>query len=130
MSSRKIILASASPRRKRLLEQIGLKFTIDVSRYKEDMGARRNPYELVGFLSFQKAKDVSSRHENAVIIAADTIVVFDGEAMGKPKDEKEAKRMLKKLSGTVHSVVTGFTIIDTQSGKTITKSVEGKIHMI
>jgi len=124
----KIILASSSPRRKDLLLQIGLKFEVDPSDYKEDMGLKMSPKELAEYLSLGKAKDVAQRHKDSIIIAADTFCVFNGELLGKPKTKEEAVGMLQKLSGNVHSVITGFTIIDTKTNKQISKSVETKVY--
>jgi len=125
---RKIILASQSPRRKQLLEQIGLKFEIDPSNYEEDMSLKMEPNKLAEFLSLGKAKDVARRHKDSIIISADTIVAIDGEVFGKPKTSERAKYMLQKLSGRGHSVITGFAIIDTETGKEISKSVETKVY--
>jgi septum formation protein len=120
MTKRKIMLASRSPRRKRLLEQIGLKFEIRESEYEEDMGAKSDPAALVKFLAGKKAADVARHYTNAIVIGADTVVVLDNEILGKPKDKKEAKAMLRRLSGREHKVLTGLTIIDT-ANKTIFK---------
>jgi septum formation protein len=123
-----IILASQSPRRKDLLEQIGLEFEIDPSNYEEDMSLKMEPSKLAEFLSLGKAKDVAQRHKDSIIISADTIVAIDGEVFGKPKTPERAKYMLKKLSGRVHFVITGFTVIDTETQKQIVKSVETKVY--
>jgi len=125
---KKIILASQSPRRKQLLEQIGLKFEIDPSNYEEDMSLKMEPSKLAEFLSLGKAKDVAGRHKNSIIISADTIVAVDDEVFGKPKTPEKAKYMLRKLSGRAHSVITGFSIIDTETNKQISKSVETKVY--
>jgi septum formation protein len=125
---KKIILASRSPRRKQLLEQIGLKFEIDPSDYEEDISLKMEPKKLVEYLSLGKATDVAKRHKDAVIISADTIVALDGEIFGKPKTSERAKYMLQKMSGRAHSVLTGFTIIDTETKKQISKSVETKVY--
>lgn len=125
---KKIILASQSPRRKQLLEQIGLKFEIDPSNYEEDMTLKMEPNKLAEFLSLGKAKDVAQKHKDSIIISADTIVAIDGEVFGKPKTSERAKYMLQKFSGKAHSVITGFTIIDTEANKEITKSVETKVY--
>ena len=125
---KKIILASQSPRRKDLLKQIGLEFEIDPSNYEEDMTLKMEPNKLAEFLSLGKAKDVAKRHKDAIIISADTIVAISGEVFGKPKTPERAKYMLEKFSGNAHSVITGFTIIDTETNKQISKSVETKVY--
>lgn len=121
---KRLILASSSPRRKQLLEQIGLNFEIHSSNIDEILDPKLTPEEQVKSLSRQKADAVAKKFENAIILAADTMVALDGELYGKPKDAQDAKRMLTKFSGRKHSVVTGFTIIDTESKKSVTKSTE------
>ncbi len=125
---KKIILASASPRRKELLEKIGLKFEVEAADIKEDLNSGLPPNELVKELSLQKAKAVAKKHPDAIIIGADTIGVLEGEIIGKPHTPAEAKKMLRLLNGKSHFVITGFTIIDTKTGKTVSKSVETKVY--
>ena len=126
---KRIILASASPRRRELLEKIGLKFEVEPSNYAEDMRSRLSPGELAKSISLEKAKVVASKHKNAIVIAADTFIVFRGKIMGKPGTEAEARKMLMMLRGRSHSVITGFTILDTDRNKVLTKSVETIIHI-
>jgi septum formation protein len=125
---KKIILASASPRRKTILKQIGLEFDVAVGNHIEKIDFRLKPHQLAQELSFSKAKSVAGNCKNAIIIAADTLVVIDKEIIGKPKDARDAKRILKRLSGKCHQIITGFTIIDTLTGKKVTKSVETKVY--
>lgn len=129
-----IILASKSPRRKELLEKIGLKFKAVKSNYKEIIDSKLNPHELSEKLSLEKAKAVywknpPARGKNSIIIAADTLVVCDGKILGKPKGQKDAKKMLSFLSNKAHLVITGFTIINGNLKKIITKSIETKVFM-
>lgn len=124
---RTIILASASPRRKELLALIGLKFKVDVSDYEEDLGHKLKPHELAKFLSLEKARAVAHKYKDALIIAADTFIVFRGRLLGKPHTDKEAMRMLTLLNGKLHSVITGYTVLDTHSGKKSSCSVETKV---
>lgn len=131
-----IILASASPRRKELLERIGLKFEVVKSDFEEKFDPKLDFHTLAERLSLGKAKAVAKRFKNStpilsgsIIIAADTLIIANREVLGKPKDKNDAKNMLNKLSGKMHLVITGFTIIDTQSKKTITKSDETKVYM-
>jgi septum formation protein len=112
---RKIILASKSPRRKAMLEQIGLKFEIHESEYEENMEAMSNPHELVKFLALNKAKDVARHYDDAIVIGADTFVIFEGKFIGKPKDKHDAKKIIKSFSGRKQEVVSGFAIIDTKN---------------
>jgi len=124
-----IILASASPRRKELLEKIGLRFKVEPSNYEEDMRSELEPHEFARKISLEKAKVVASKHKNAIVIAADTFIIFGGQILGKPHTEKEARKMLETISGKPHSVITGFSIIDTGTSKTLSKSVETKIYI-
>lgn len=125
----KIILASASPRRKELLEKTGIPFIVEVSDYKEDMNLKLKPLELAKELSRGKAEAVARNHkdEDLLIIGADTFVVLKGKILGKPHTPERAKKMIKEMSGKAHSVITGFTIIDAKSGKEISKAVESKV---
>ena len=86
-----IILASASPRRKELLEIIGLRFKVVPRNYEEDMHSGLEPHEFAQRISLEKAKVVASKHKNAIVIAADTFIVFGGQILGKPHTEKEAR---------------------------------------
>lgn len=126
---KKIILASGSPRRKELLEQIGLKFEIDKSDYAEDMSLPMKPKELAQFLSGKKAETVAHKYTDAIIISADTFVVLGDEILGKPHTEEKAREMLKKISGKVVDVITGFTVIETASQKEISQAVDTKIFI-
>ena len=127
MSNRKIILASKSPRRKELLDQIGLRFEIMESEYREDMKAKDNPYELAKFLALQKAKDVARHYDNAIIIGADTFIVYKNNFIGKPKNKTEVEDILKIFSGKIHDVVSGFAIIDTKNNITVNDYGEAKV---
>jgi len=118
-----VILASASPRRKELLEKIGLKFIVDSSNYPEDIQMNLKPEELVQSFSREKAAAVALKHPKALIIAADTVGVLRGRIIGKPHTPEEAQKMLQALSGQSHRVITGFTILDSASGKTVTRTV-------
>ena len=108
---RQIILASASPRRRELLTQIGLPFTVQAACGEEKCEARL-PQKQVEELSFHKAMEIAGKTEStAVVIGADTLVFFRGKPLGKPRDEKEAALMLKALQGQTHQVYTGVTLI-------------------
>jgi septum formation protein len=114
---KRIILASASPRRAKLLRQIGLDFTVDESNVPEDTSGYASPREIVLDLSRAKAAEVASRHDDAFVIGADTIVVLDGTVLGKPVDAADARKMLRLLSGRTHEVYTGFCIIEKPGGR-------------
>ncbi|MBI2627484.1 septum formation inhibitor Maf [Candidatus Nomurabacteria bacterium] len=124
---KKLILASSSSTRKNLLTEAGLNFEIDPSSYEEDITLLMSPKELVAHLSYGKAKDVASRHQEAIVLGADTIIVYQDKILGKPHTSERAKEMLKMLSGRAHLVVTGFTIIDTKNNHSISKVVETEV---
>lgn len=126
---KKIILASASPRRKEILEKTRLPFTVEESRYEEDMTLDLSPHALAKQLSEGKATDVASRHDDAIIIAADTFVVFGEKVLGKPLTESEAKEMLLMLQGESHTILTGVTMIDMSTGKTESFVDEAKVFL-
>ena len=114
---RKLILASASPRRKELLELLGAPFEIRTGNTEEKLTSD-TPEEAVKELSLQKALAVAGEEEEeTVIIGADTVVVFEGQILGKPKDEEDAESMLKMLSGKTHQVFTGVTLLQRVLGK-------------
>jgi septum formation protein len=126
--TRPVVLASASPRRRELLENIGLKFTVDPAEIAEIQTAKLKPAELAKELSRHKARAAASRHADSIIIAADTFGVLDGVILGKPVDERHARKMLAGLSGRYHSVITGFTVIDSASGRIVTRAVETRVY--
>lgn len=107
-----LILASASPRRFNLLKQVGIPFRQVVSGVNEDVEAPAEPDAHVLELSRRKAQDVARDLSSGVILGADTVVVLDGQILGKPVDDDEAARMLQRLSGRTHQVYTGLTLID------------------
>jgi len=109
---KKIILASSSPRRIELLKLFGCKFKVIPSKTEEKIDSRLSPTQNVKRVSRLKALDVVSRISKGIIIAADTVVVFQGKILGKPKNKREAQAMLKQLSGREHKVITGITVID------------------
>jgi septum formation protein len=106
----KIILASKSPRRKQLLELLGLSFRVQGSNIDE-VYTLKNPEEIVTHLAESKAHDVARQVDEGLIIGADTIVVLDGQVLEKPGDEKDAFDMLMRLSNRTHSVYTGVCLI-------------------
>ncbi len=126
---KKIILASGSPRRKEILENLGLEFKVVPSNYEEDMTLDLPPMELAKFLAKGKAEDVAKDYKDHLIIAADTFVVLDNELLGKPHSEEEARVMLKKISNKELLVITGLSIIDTGDNKSISQAVETKMYI-
>ncbi len=116
---KKIILASASPRRQTLFHQIGFDFEVRQSSIEEVFDKTKTPEENVIRLAEAKVLDIAKEIDDAFIIGADTIVVLNGEMMGKPVDDRDAFRMLNKLSGREHKVFTGFAIVDKPSNKIV-----------
>ena len=124
---RKIILASASKWRKILLTRAGIPFRVEISGIKEDLTQKLSAKALVKKLALEKSRAVAIKHTNALIIAADTVAVFRGKVVGKPKNLAEARKILQQLSGTQHSLITGFAIVDAKTGKSVVHTVETKV---
>lgn len=112
MTDKRMILASASPRRKELMEQAGFTFEIQVS-HKEEVYHSDRPDEIVKELSLLKAEDVASKNDrkNCVVIGADTVVAVDDKILGKPKDRQDAADMVRAMQGRKHQVYTGLAIL-------------------
>ncbi len=125
-----LILASASPRRKQLLEQIGLQFSVMPSSVKEDIQPDETPEDLVIRLSLDKARDIARRHDISArwVIGSDTIVVCNEQILGKPAHAQEATDMLRQLSGTSHLVVSGYAVIDRQQQTQRSEAVTTRVH--
>lgn len=109
-----LLLASSSPRRSELLKMAGYEFSVAPSDVSEGYLRGTPPMQIVEQLSARKAEAVAKSNPQDTVLAADTVVVFKGRVLGKPKDVEEAKAMLRLLSGNVHQVYTGYCII---SGK-------------
>lgn len=114
----KIILASQSPRRKELLKLLDIDFTIKASDICEDLKEGLTNEELVMDLAFQKAEVILQENSDSVVLGFDTLVILDGEPLGKPKDRNDGFTMLRSLSGKKHRVLTGCAII-TKSSKDV-----------
>ena len=114
-----IILASASPRRKEILENTNIKFDIISSSIEELVLDVESPCQMVMRLAFEKGIDIASKHKSDLVISADTIVVLDNNILGKPKDEEEARQMISNLSGRTHQVITGISLINLEKNKKI-----------
>lgn len=106
-----IVLGSASPRRQELLRQVGVTFRVIPSGVDEVVSTPMEPGELVRHLALSKAVDVASREPESLVLGADTIVVVDGDVLGKPRDRAEAIVMLQRLSGRSHQVMTGVALV-------------------
>ncbi len=121
------VLASASPRRRRLLEQLGLRFDVRVPDVDETPVPGQSPQDLVLRLALEKAEPIAESLPEALTLAADTVVVLDGELLGKPSDEQEARVMLRALSGRTHTVFTGIALLHSRSDRCVTAAVETKV---
>ncbi len=116
--NRKIILASKSPRREELLKLLDIDFTIKVSDICEDLKEGLSNEELVMDLAFQKAETILQTNPESIVLGFDTLVILDGEPLGKPKNREDGFTMLRSLSGRKHRVLTGCAIL-TDSSKDI-----------
>ena len=126
----KLILASASPRRKELLGKVGMAFEIIPAKGEEKI-TKKLPWEVVEELSFQKAKEIAdAQTEECIVIGSDTIVAKGEKIMGKPKDEKDAFEMLSEIAGDCHQVYTGVTLLRTGvNPKTITFAEKTDVYL-
>ncbi|AJE04076.1 Maf family nucleotide pyrophosphatase [Geobacter pickeringii] len=125
--SGRIVLASASPRRLELLASAGVEFDVFASDIPEEAMAGESPEDFSLRLARDKAVAAAARTEGRWFIGADTIVVCDGEIMGKPADEADAVRMLRKLSGVAHAVITAYAIYDKARDGLLCKAVATKV---
>ncbi len=116
------ILASGSPRRRKLLTQIGISFEVDVRNVDETVPAGTAPAAVCELLALRKAEDASLTRPEALTLGVDTIVVLNGTILGKPADESEARAMLRRLSGRTHTVYTGLALIHPQTGRSVSVS--------
>lgn len=111
MKTPKIILASSSPRRKKILEDVGLTFEIHPSNILEVYPDTLKIEDIPVYLAEKKSEAIQSKFKNALVLSADTIVAFNNEVMEKPTNGKEAAKMLQTLSGQTHQVITGVSIL-------------------
>jgi septum formation protein len=123
-----LILASASPRREELLRSVGLKFKIIPADVDETYFQGESPRAHVRRLSRDKAGAIAHQYPKALVLGADTIVVIDGQILGKPKNKKQAREMLQQLSNRRHAVLTGFTIACVRAGTSRTKVVQSIVQ--
>lgn len=123
MSAARLVLASASPRRRALIGALQSPVrAMAPTAEEEPRWDSETPDEFVVRLSASKAREVSRRVDGAIVIGADTAVVVDGEVLGKPRDRAEAVEMLRRLRGRTHRVVTGVTVVDGDSGRALSTS--------
>lgn len=121
------ILASASPRRQQLLREIGLQFDVIPGDVNEDFLLDELPVDYVTRMSREKSYAIAEQMPDAWVLGADTIVIIDGEVLGKPQTRENAREMLKKLSGREHRVITGFTIVKKSAQTVVSQVVESSV---
>lgn len=126
---RQLILASSSPQRKKLLEQIGIDVTVVPSDISEARDEDMSIEEWVCKLALSKAEAVVKRFKTGIILGADTIVVLGNKIFRKPRNDEDAKNMIRELSGTTHKVITGLALIDAQTKNTLVDSVATEVTM-
>lgn len=128
----RLVLASASPRRSALLRELGLEFEIHPADLDETPLPDEAPRDLVRRLAREKALAVTDPKRigtRRFVLGSDTLVVLDDEPIGKPSDPSEAIQMLERLTGEVHTVMTGVAVLDVQTGSILDEVVESKVHM-
>ena len=123
----KIILASKSPRRRYLLKQAGLDFSIIPSSFDESSISGLDPENYVKTLAERKAHDIAKKYPESWVIGADTIVFIDNTILGKPSGKGEARQMLQQLSGKSHYVLTGYTICSEKQSVSFTNMVQTEV---
>lgn len=125
---KRFIVASASPRRRELLSNVGFSFEVIPSDADESCDAELSPVELVRELALRKAKSVLQKNADAVVLGCDTVVEYGCTVLGKPKSREEAVKMLKMLSGKVHNVHTGVCITDSENTLSFEKTVRVEFY--
>jgi len=128
-AKRAFILASASPRRRALLRQAGLSFRVIASRVEETNESAMEPHRHAAHWASVKAEEVSRRYPEDWVLGADTIVVLEGSILGKPADAADASRMLSRLSGRSHEVITGLCLLRQRPAGREQLSLETKVFM-
>lgn len=124
---KRLILASASPRRRELLGQLGVPFEVVVADVVEHEEASTDPRVMVAHNAALKAEWVAARHPQAIVLGADTTVFIDREALNKPRDGAEARAMLRRLSGRTHTVFTGVAVRRASDGLRIDEGVASDV---
>lgn len=124
----RLILASGSPRRRRFLEAQGLDFEVIVPCVVEEPLPGETPFQFAGRTAFEKAGSVAAVHSEAWVLGADTVVVLDGKILGKPSGAADAERMLIRLAGRTHEVLTGFCIRRDQDGVLVSRVVSTEVR--
>ena len=123
----RLILASASPRRRELLQQLGIPFTVVIADVVEHEETTTDPRVMVAHNAALKADWVSARHPDDLVLGADTTVFIDQHALNKPRDPAEAREMLRRLSGRTHTVFTGLALRRQSDGLIIDEGVASEV---
>lgn len=123
-----LILASASPRRRALLERLTPHFEVVPAAIDETLRGRPGPADVAA-LALRKARAVAAGRRAGVVLGADTVVVIDGEPLGKPATADEARGMLRRLRGRRHEVITGVAVVDAATGRSATDAVTTGVLM-
>lgn len=126
---RQLVLASASPSRRELLQRTALPFVVAASDYPEDMSLALEPRELAKHISQSKAHSVALTYGDSVILAADSFALFGKKLLGKPHTVEQAVEMLSQLNGTSHSFLTGFTLLDSNTGEEYSDCAETTVFL-
>ena len=131
-NKKEIILASKSPRRIQILKMIGLDFDIAPSKLDEKIKINLTGKSFAKYWSKEKAKLISNQYPDSLVIGADTIVICNNQILGKPKDKNDSRNMIKMLSGNIHEVITGVTLIckNKQISKTFSESTKVVVRKI
>ena len=125
----RLVLASSSERRRRLLEEAGYDFEVIVPRLPEDRLHGQDPVVLAESLAYAKARQVADRIDKNVVVGADTIVSLKGKVIGKPADEAGAREILRSLSGSAHEVITGVCLVNARRGERLLGSDLTRVTM-
>jgi septum formation protein len=130
LGERRLVLASASPRRASILEALGVRFEVRLVRLQEGREAGETPAQTCLRLARAKAVAAGRKGEDALVLGADTVVVLDGEVLGKPRDDREAEAMLQRLSGRVHIVLTALALLRARDGAMFTGVEETRVRFL
>jgi len=123
-----LILASQSPRRRQLLERLGVSFRVQASGVDEAVPDNLTPYETAETLALRKGAAIAPQHPDALVLSADTIVVHANEVLNKPSTAEDARQMLRRLSNQTHEVLTGIALHHYGSSRVITAVESTKVH--
>ncbi len=124
-----LVLASASPRRRALLKQMGVPFDVHPADIDETAPPDTEPSALVGHLAMQKALTVAAHYPDRLVLGADTIVVLEGEVLGKPRDAAHARTLLRRLSGKMHTVFTGLALVHLGTTRRVAAHEETDVYV-